>query len=360
MTDKHEDQLVRSADPYDESAFRDLHGADKALLEEIMSQPPIKQLIPRPRRRAMFAGIGLVVAATLAVALGAPSVVSNRNNGPEVATPTHGRSVDTNKGKIVYAAATIKAAEQNPRLFIDEPGWKVTKVYGFAKDAGTIAFTNGDRTVEMNWYPAADYDGYYTDRLDVSKPEPMTVDGQQGSVFRYSSTDLAIMLHPDGQSFAELRADGGWKDKPAILAAFAKVKKVDIQTWLAALPSEVVTPARASVVIDQITADMALPTGFNKAKYANLGTNDRYQFGVQVVSDVICSWLNEWERADKSDDRTAAKQAVDAIKDSRNWKILHEMDKGAGEFSQTIWMGISDQVSLNKDPAHFLEIISCE
>ena len=173
----------------------------------------------------------------------------------------------------------------------------------------------------MYWYPAAGYDGYYQDRLRVSEPEPTTIDGQQSDLFRYSANDFAVMLKPDGISFAELRVQGNWNGKSEILAVLAKVKKVDVQTWLAALGPEVVTPPRAGAVAEQITADMTLPTGSNKAKYANLGTNDRYQFGVQVVSDVICGWLNEWQRADKSGDEAAAKHAVDAIKDSRDWKI---------------------------------------
>ena len=86
----------------------------------------------------------------------------------------------------------------------------------------------------MNWYPAAGYDGYYTDRLDVSKPESTTVDGQQSDLFRYSDNDFAAMLKPDGTSFAELRAQGDWNGKAAILAVFAKVKKVDVHPWRAA------------------------------------------------------------------------------------------------------------------------------
>ena len=282
MTDKRADRLVQNADSYDPDAVRDLHGADQALLEEIMSKPPVKLLIPKRQRRVLLSGIGLVAAAALTVAVAAPSVLSNHHDGPEVAGPTQGQgqSVHTDKGQIFYAAATIEAAEQNPRLLIDEPGWKVTQVYGFTKDNGTIEFTNGDRSVEMNWYPAAGYDGYYQDRLGVSEPEPTTIDGQQSDLFRYSANDFAVMLKPDGISFAELRVQGNWNGKSEILAVLAKVKKVDVQTWLAALPPEVVTPPRAGAVTEQITADMTLPTGFNKAKYANLGTNDRYQFGV--------------------------------------------------------------------------------
>ena len=358
MTDKRADRLVQNADSYDPDAVRDLHGADQALLEEIMSIPPIKQLIPKRKRRVLLSGIGLAAAAALTVAVAAPALLSNHYDGPEVAGPTQGQGVHTDKGQIVYAAATIKAAEKNPRLLIDEPGWKVTHVYGFIKDNGTIEFANGDRSVEMNWYPAAGYDTYYQDRLGVSEPEPMTIDGQQSDLFRYSDKDFAVMLKPDGVSFAELRVQGNWNGKSEILAVLAKVKKVDVETWLATMSPEIVTPARASAVTNEITSDMTLPPGFSKAKYANLGTNDRYQFGAQIVGDVICGWLNEWQRANKAGDRATVKQAVEALKGGRDWKILDEMDT-RGDYPEGAWQ-IADQVAVGKDPLHFQEVFGCE
>lgn len=357
MNDDYIDQFVCAADPYDPTAFGDLQGAKQELLEEIMSQPPVKQLIPRGRRRVLFASVTLVAAAALTVALAAPTLLSHDNETPHVATPTHGQTVNTDKGQIVYAAAVVKAAEQNPRLLIDERGWKVTHVNGFSEDTGTIAFAKGDLDLEMNWYPADQHDGYYEDRLDVSKPETMTAAGQPGALFRYSANDFEILLEPDGSSFAAMRTGGNWKDKAAILAVFAKVKKVDVQTWLDALPPEIVTPGRADTVTNEITADIALPPGFDKTKYDNLGINDRYQFGVKVVDDVVCDWLTTWEQSATAGDKATVQQAVDALKDSRHWKILKEMD-ASGHYPDGIWQ-IADQVAPGQNPVRFREIMGC-
>ena len=84
--------------------------------------------------------------------------------------------------------------------------------------------------METYWYPAAGYDGYYQDRLRVSEPEPTTIDGQQSDLFRYSANDFAVMLKPDGVSFAELRVQGNWNGKAEILAVLANVMKVDVET----------------------------------------------------------------------------------------------------------------------------------
>jgi hypothetical protein len=49
----------------------------------------------------------------------------------------------TSTGPVAYSQLVLQAAEQNPRLLIDEPGWTATTVYGFAEKEGTIAWSKG-------------------------------------------------------------------------------------------------------------------------------------------------------------------------------------------------------------------------
>ena len=146
---------------------------------------------------------------------------------------------------VVFPPGALQAAEDNPRLLIDEPGWKATHVYGFAEQAGTIAFDNGGRQLEMNWYPADQYDGYYKDRLEVSAPEPVEVDGRPGDVFTYSAGDFAVMLRPRDGAFVELRTGGGGWTRAEFDRVLGRIAHVDVQTWLAALPAQIVTQERA-------------------------------------------------------------------------------------------------------------------
>ena len=184
-----------------------------------------------------FAG-ALTAAAVLTVVFAVSTMLREHPDDPE-APPTGTASAGA---PVVYSPVAMKAAEENPRLLIDQSGWKVTTVYGFAKQQGTIAFSNGGRQLEMNWYPAGQYDGYRADRLHVSAPESVQVDSWPGDLFRYSADDFAVMLRPRDGVFVELRA-GGWT-RDEFDRVLADVVRVDVRTWLAALPAEIVTPAR--------------------------------------------------------------------------------------------------------------------
>jgi len=352
MTDEHLDRLVRSVDPVDARTVGDLQGADTALLEEIMSQSPVKQL---PNRRRTYIVGAFLAAAVLAVAVTVPALLSD----PDDKAPSVGQRVDTGKGQtdqIRYSAAIIKAAKKNPRLLIDEPGWKPVNVYGFADAEGMVNFAKGDQSLEINWYKADAYDSYYKDRLDVSKPVAITVAGQEGTLFRYSSTDFAVMLKADGNAFAELRTGRGWKDKADVLATLAKVKKVDVETWLGAMTPEIVTPDRASAVADEMLAGMSLPPQFDKAALAKLGTNDRYQFGAGVARAYVCGWFEEWERAGNNE--AAVQRSVDALRSTRDWKLLQQMN-AQGDYPEGVWE-LADKVKAGDDPVRYQHDFQCD
>jgi hypothetical protein len=346
MTDDNLDRLLRNADPYDADRIGDLRGADLTLLEEIMSTPPIEKTpsLVRPRRQRSLRSrlvVGVAAAAAITVAIGVPAWLSERDAADPGNDPGTGpQAVETGDGstdQIVYSAAAVKAAEKNPRLLIDEPGWVATSVYGFTKDEGTVVFAKGERELEMTWYPADQHAAYYDDRLHTSDPQDVTVAGQPGALFRYSATDFAVMVEPEGGAFVELRTGiGGWQDKADVLATVAKVTKVAVETWLAAMPAEIVLPDGARRAVAAMLADIPKPPGFDASKLENLGPSDRYQLGARLTGAVTCRWIEEWQRAESAGDTAAEERATDALVSSHDWKILQEMD-AEGDFPEMIW-----------------------
>ncbi|MEH1164503.1 hypothetical protein V6V47_03855 [Micromonospora sp. CPCC 205539] len=360
MTDEHLDRKVRDADPYRPEVIANLGGAAQDLLEEIMSTPTLETVTeppggrPRARRhlRSSLVSAG-VAAAVLAVVFGVSMVKTDQPAGtdasPEVSS--------TPEAPITYSAMVLKAAEQNPRLLINQPGWKATAVYGFTKQVGAITFTNGGRHLEMNWYQARQYDGYHQSRLNVSKPEPVQVDRWPGELFRYSADEFAVMLRPRDGAFVEMRTSGGWarSDFDRVLAS---VVRVDARTWLAALPAEIVTPSRVTERAAAVLADVPLPPGFDPATLTIEGVNDPYQFGFQVIGPVGCGWIAEWLRAKEAGDDAALRRAADALRGSHTWKVLHQMN-AAGDWPEAFWE-TADQVVAGKPPATYKNTITCE
>lgn len=358
MTDEQLDRLIRDADPYRPDVVGRLDGAEQTLLEEIMSEPVLvpdrAAAPPHPRRALARRLVGAVAAAAVLIGIIAFAAVQRREAD---SNPTAGPTAESTTGaSIRFSAVALKVAEENPRLLIAEPGWKATTVYGFAEKNGTIAFSNGGRSLEMNWYPAKEYDGYYTDRLNVSKPEPATVDGLPGSLFRYSASDFAIMLRPRDGVFVELRTSGNWT-RADFDRVVVDIKRVDVQTWLAALPPEIVKPGAVQDAAAKVLADVPVPPGFDRAALNGLGVNDPYQFGALVTARVGCGWIAEWQRAKKAGDAAATQRAVAALQGSHNWRVLKEM-VDQGDWSEVFWE-YADKVAAGELPAGYAQGLGC-
>jgi hypothetical protein len=355
MTDEHLDRLVRDADPYRPDVLERLDGADQALLDQITTV--------RVRRTGWRRTTGALVAASVLVgALTVSAVLRDKPAQPPVA-PTAAAASPGERGTtlggtpVVYSAAVLKAAEDNPRLLIDQPGWKATTVYGFAEDSGTIAFDHGDRQLEMNWYPDEQYQGYYTDRLEVSAPEKVQVAGSEAALFRYSDSDFAAMLRPRGKAFVELRTGGSWT-RSQFDKVLQDIVRADVRTWLAALPETIVTPDRVADQAAKILAGVPLPPGFDAGALQKLGTNDPYQFGAEVTARVGCGWIAAWLQAENTGDQAALRRAADALRSSHGWQVLIAM-KDDGGWSDVFWE-VADDTAAGHPPGGYVDALGCE
>ena len=353
MNDEQLDEAVRDADPCRPDTLRHLDGAKQTLLEEIMSElPPDRVVTPLRRRPALgrIAGAVAAAAAVTAILVGGSTMLRGHDAPP---TTADGGG---------FSAGALQAAEKSPRLLIDEPGWKAVTVYGFAKKDGTISFQKDTLQLEMNWYAADDYGSYHRDRLEVSKPEAVKVDGWPADVFTYSSSDFAVMLRPRDGSFVEMRTGSATTANKWTRAKFdttvSHVKRVDAATFLAALPPEIVTPDKVDDAAQKVLADVPLPPGFNSDELADLGVNDQYQFGAEVTSKIGCGWIREWDRARKAGDHAAAKKAADAMAGSHQWKVLNDMN-AAGDWPEVFWE-LSDKLAAGQEPQGYESAIGCE
>ncbi|GGN46633.1 hypothetical protein FHR83_008512 [Actinoplanes campanulatus] len=363
MTDKHLDRKVRDADPYRPGLVARLGGAEQQLLEEIMSTPKLDVVESRAPRRGLSRRLASAVAAAAVVTgvIGATALLRDQpENGATPGAwsgPLGLPSSDTGGAGGGYEL-DLKAAQEHPRLLVGQPGWKITTVYGFAAAEGTIEFVDGNRSVQMNWYKADQYDSYYKDRLEVSKPEPTTVAGTEASVFTYGGGDWAAMLKPVDSSFVELRTSSGW-ERSEFDALLAAVKRVDAKAFLAALPPEVVTPGKVREEAAKVLADIPIPPGFDVSAVNVDGANSPYHFGAAVTGQVTCSWIAEWSRAEEAGDKEAQGQAAAALQSSHRWKVLQDMN-AEGDWPEAIWDTVDQMIKKNKAPEGYKEGLGCQ
>jgi hypothetical protein len=351
MNDDELNILVRQAQSHADAtlAALDLGRGGQELLEEIMSTSDTPQLgstnaapkdpdpvdiwpaelwaagrvVPIRNRRRLL--IGVAAAAAFAAAIAGPTFALR---GGDKATVTPGS----------HSAPPAATSSLTPGVLLDDPAWTISHVdengsaTGDIVD-GEISFTSSKQELEVHWRPAKDYQDYYDDRLDVSKPMPFVLFGRTGAQFTYSKDDFAVMTPPQGKLFLEIRGQGG--NKAAFAAAVAKLKQVPLDQWYAAMPASVVTPDKAAAVTEQILADIPQPAGFDPSTLRVNGAMDYYQFGATVIGKVTRAWLKDYVSARKAHDEKGMATVDKALSTNGKWKTLQKMDE-EGAYSQVI------------------------
>jgi hypothetical protein len=373
MTDHDLDLLIRAADPFPAPEVLDLQGADAALLAEICARPPVDRLslLQRRRRRTRRASalrtrlaVSVATAAAMTAAIGVPAIISDHRAGsdPGGSTGTEARRPETTRpapgqvstAPVTFAAAAVRVARANPRVLVTAPGWTVRSVEGFDPEAGEIVFQlgpdqwrdeafaggsshlNDAPRLEVTWYPRAQYESHRADRAREPHLQHVTLFGRRAQMISYSATNHAVMLPPQGSVFLELRGNN-LGDQAAFKQFLAdSAEQVDIRTWLAAMPSSVVTAGNVDAAVRKALTGVPLPPGFDASSLDRGLALDPYQFGARVTGMVACGWIEEWQRAHEAGDVAAADRAAAAMATSRDWAVLHEMDAD-GDYPEVVW-----------------------
>jgi len=326
---------MREENPVDAGALRDEIGPQK--LAEVMEGVMGKVVAPRdpippgdafaldfepaPRRLpmrpvALVAGLAVLVAAML--------VLSGTFSGGG----THP----------AYAEAAIEVAEANPRLLVTAPGWQVTDAGEFEADYGETTFTDGPRTLTLNWYPARLYRSYLRDRAQVSQPRRSRLLGRTATTVEYGHRgDYATMIAPIGAVFVEVRGRlGGHAAYERVLHS---LRAVDVDTWLAAMPASVVSPEARPRAVAAMLRGIPYPPGFDPSRIENeTAVLDHYGLGVRVADAISCGWVESWLAARRSGDVVAARDAVEAMASSHHWPLLQRLEREAKRgWAHNIW-----------------------
>lgn len=345
MTDDLLDQMIRDADPYRAEALGDLEDARHALLAAIQSRRPHRGHLLR------YAAGALATAAVITAVFAVPLVVRGHpDNRRATPAPAASASSPAARPDPVHAAA-----EANPRLLIDQPGWKVATVYGFGQRDGTITYAKGALRLEVNWYPADQYDFYHADRLDGATAKPVRVGGWPADLLDYGTGHVGFMLTPRDGSFVEM-GDGGLAAEE-FRRLLPHIVRVDVPTFLAALPQLVVDPAKARAAAAEALSGVPLPPGFDLATLDDFGTNETYQIAALATGRVGCAWIAEWQRAKASGDPAALQRASSALHGSHQWKSLLRIEDQGG-WSAIFW-GVADSFVAGHPQKGYADAIGC-
>ena len=232
-----------------------------------------------------------------------------------------------------WAASAVRVANAVPRLLIGEPGWRVTRADEFSVRDGEMRFRNGSRRVDLFWRPGP-FRAWVDDRAhSADKLAPVDVLGGRATVFRYRGPYGGFTaLWRSGRHTMELSANGFSRAEYRRL--LGSLEAVGVDEWLGAMPPSVVLPADSEQVVEAMLAGIPRPDGLELE--IQEGVRERYHLGARVAGGVACAWIEQWADARAEGDAAAAEEAVDAMRTSRRWPILREMN-AEGDYPEALW-----------------------
>ena len=315
---------IRSADPVRPTSFVDWTESPEGqrIAERVLATSPRGDdpVADRTRRR-FHSGTRLVAGATAAVLiLGVVGVVSLRESDTGTA----------------WAAPLVRIAEDSPRLLIAEPGWEVVRADEFSGKYGEMTFSTGTKEMELHWIPAENHKVAVDDRRRSSQESwDLTIAGGDAVLFQYQGTTVFTALWRDSKHSLELR--GAFPTVTEYRTVAETLQSVDVNTWLSAMPENVVKPDARATSVEEMLIDIPVHPRVDVEKLkASERVTDRYQLGAKVTGAVACAWIGQWVEAKSEGDNRRAQRAVDALATSRNWAILNEMDE-AGGWPEVVW-----------------------
>lgn len=293
----------------------DLDPAVEALLRRtlgaVAAATPIDEfaVAPNGSPRRPVRPISIAAGLLIAVGLGAAYVTVTRGSTP--AEP---------------ATSAPTGLQSSYHVLLDAPGWSMVRVDQQSTDRGEMTFSDGSRDVEMSWYPAADSDGALADWGDGAQRTEATVAGRAATLLSFGgTTSQRAIVEPTGGDTG-LRIDGDLGSEADFRTMLDEVRQVPEADWLAAMPASAVRPADRPAVIDGMLAGVALPDGLDVGYLDDSPlVRDWYQLGVEVTSAVLCEWFDRYLAATEAGDGAAAQVAVDGLRTSDDWPVLHQM-----------------------------------
>jgi hypothetical protein len=124
------------------------------------------------------------------------------------------------------------------------------------------------------------------------------------------------------------------------LAAFEErlgwLTRVDSQTWLDAMPPNVVKAADHDAAVREMLWGIPLPNDFTPALVPDAGlTTNRGQVGSAVYNTVACLWFRQWGEARRTGDRAKRGEAERAMGTVKQWPIIQQVEAEGG-YPETI------------------------
>ena len=256
-----------------------------------------------------------------------------------------------------FSANLVRYAESTPLLLLELPGWHVQYLEQQSSGSGDIRFgadkgRRHQKWMRLFWLPA---NGPGVNWHAFLHP---TVDRTPGRRFTTRLEALGVTAHVDtrAESAPQYGSPGdhemsaAWKENGRIIFLVTRVpdvgtflerieglRKVDAQTWLAAMPASVIKPMEYAPTVNEMLKGVPLPPGFDPSSIPPPrplrgplpgGRRGRRQGRLRLVPQ-----LGEARAA--GDAAAEAKAERVLLRSEEQWPIFREMAK-EGAYPATV------------------------
>lgn len=318
------------------------------LLEEIMATAPLENVrtsgATPPPQRSRWLPVAGAAAAVAVVAAGAVWLGSHQGDdpgrGPEVGT----------------------SAAPDELGVLDAPDWRLEDA-SVDEYGGELEYHSSCRSVAcgwevtVKWTPTEPFDLYAEDTMDIDGEQVgqrLDVLGRRALLFRYSDDDHLAVVEVLDQNLLEIRGEG--MDEAEFRDLLTQLEPAPVDDLDSHLPDRFISDEERPTVIDEMLAPLPLPAGFEPE--IDSRELQRYNLGADVVTVVVCEWIDRFVDARRTGDQDAVAAAQQALATSRDWPILQEMS-AEGDFPSVVWE-ISDDVAAGRVPEGYRQGLGCE
>jgi hypothetical protein len=266
-------------------------------------------------------------------------------------------------------------AENLYQVLVTSDGWTFDGMENSKEWGGSQYWKNGGQWLEVQWYPAAQYDTYLRDRRHGTTERAVELLGQSGLEF----TEKPEPDSPPTQADPPLDRPepggmvlgGGWTgnggglvdghrvytilpavgdyflmvdayttDRAAFDDVIGSLTRVDEATWERAVDRGIVTEAEGEAFLAEAKRDVPMPGPVDVTIDDLDLPQSPYHARAAFVGPVLCGWAERYVAGDA--------QALETLRDSRDWPVLQAM-RPEGDYAQVVAQEIEQLASGTTD-----------
>jgi hypothetical protein len=248
-------------------------------------------------------------------------------------------------------------------VLVTADGWTFDGMAN-SQSGGSQYWRNGDQWLEVQWYPASEYDTYLRDRRVDTTERAVDVLGQSGLEFTEkpdTGSSPPGADHPSPAAYTQTRETWGstvvggpgsiaapshrvYTILPAVgdyflmidayttdQAAFDEVvsslTRVDKPTWEQAIDHGVVTEAEGAAFLAEAKQGVPMPAGVDITVDDLDLPQSPYHARAAFAGPVLCGWAEQYVAGDG--------HALEILRASRDWPVLQQM-RPEGDYAEVV------------------------